>query len=331
MSSLSPSASPGDAHTGAPAALAHLPVTLFSVVMGLAGLAIAWKSIFPVFAPAQGFAWLIGLLASALLVFLFGAYALKALRHQPEVLAELRHPVRLNFFPAASIGLLLLSVFWVEHTSLARMLWTAGAILHLGLTLFVMNSWIHHSHYAITHANPAWFIPVVGNIIVPLSGVPLGHGELSWFFFSIGLLFWLVLLTIVIYRLFFHEALPPRLTPTLFILLAPPSVGFLAYVGLNGGLDNGARLLYYVALFLALLLASNGVRFWRTPFFLSSWAYSFPLAALSIATMKMAVLSGQPVLKWLAEALLLVLTVIVAWLVVRTLQAVRQGKVCIPE
>ena len=341
MSNPTPSASPSQATVQQPlgasapvdvtSSLAHLPVTLFSIVMGLAGLAIAWKSVFPASALAQGLAWLIGLLASLVLVFLVAAYALKIRRHPAEVAAELRHPVRLNFFPAISIGLLLLSIFWVGHPVLADLLWGGGALLHLGLTLYVMNSWIHHSHYAITHANPAWFIPVVGNIIVPLAGVPLGHIEVSWFFFSIGLLFWLVLLTIVIYRLFFHEALPPRLTPTLFILLAPPSVGFLAYAGLHGSLDQGARILYYAALFLALLLASNGLRFWRIPFFLSSWAYSFPLAALATATMKMAVLSGQPALEWLAEALLLLLSVIVAWLVVRTVQAFAQGRVCVPE
>ena len=78
-----------------------------------------------------------------------------------------------------------------------------------------------------------------------------------------------------------------RLTPTLFILLAPPSVGFIAYLQLIGSLDAFARILYYTALFLSLLLASNALRFLRIPFFISAWAYSFPLAALTIATLVM--------------------------------------------
>ena len=61
------------------------------------------------------------------------------------------------------------------------------------------------------------------------AGVHLVSPEIFWFFFSIGLVFWLVLLAIVLYRLFFHEHLPARLAPTLFILLAPPSVGFITY------------------------------------------------------------------------------------------------------
>ena len=74
------------------------------------------------------------------------------------------------------------------------------------------------------HLNPAWFIPVV-NIIVPLGSVHFAPLELSWFFFGIGLVFWIVLLAVVMYRLFFRAA-GLRLTLTLFILLAPPSVGF---------------------------------------------------------------------------------------------------------
>jgi tellurite resistance protein len=34
-----------------------------------------------------------------------------------------------------------------------------------------------------------------------------------------------------------------------------------------------------MALFLALLLASNALRFLRLPFFISAWACSFPLTA----------------------------------------------------
>lgn len=311
--------------------LAHMPVTLFSVVMGLAGLAIAWAKVFGAARWSQSIALAIALVASAVMLLLVFSYGAKLVRYPREVLAELRHPVRINFFPTLSIGLLLLSVVWQQWPVVALLLWGGGAALQLMLTVVVMSSWIHHGHYGIHHLSPAWFIPVVGNIVVPLSGVHLGYYELSWFFFSIGLLFWLVLLTIIMYRLFFHEPLPERMIPTLFILLAPPSVGFLAYTSLNGGLDNFARLLYYSALFLALLLVSNGARFWRMPFFLSSWAFSFPMAALAIATTKMALLSDQPLLQWLAQGLVMVLSLIVLWLVVRTLMAVRHQQICAPE
>jgi tellurite resistance protein len=312
--------------------LEHFPIALFSMVMGTAGLALAWLKAHAVLGmPVVVGEGLRGV-ASALFVFLLVFYGLKALRYPQAVRLEMRHPIRVNFFPTLSISLLLLASAYLEVApEVAFWLWGTGAALHLGLTLAIFGSWLHHTHYDIKHANPAWFIPVVGNIIVPVAGVRLASPELSWFFFSIGLVFWLVLLTIVLYRLFFHEPLPVRLAPTLFILLAPPSVGFIAYTNLTSEIDAFGRVLYYTALFLALLLASNAVRFLRLPFFISAWAYSFPLAALTLATLVMSTRLPNPVFTLLGFGLLALISLVVAVLVVRTLLAVWRREICTPE
>lgn len=327
---------PASAATAAPqlphSRLAHYPIPLFATVMGTSGLAIAWKKAGHVLGlPAE-----IGLALQwwALLLFVMIAlgYLAKVVSHWEDVKKEFAHPVRLNFFPAISICLLLLAVAFADTTPYsAGALWMAGATLHLGFTLVVMSSWIHHTRYDIKHANPAWFIPVVGNVIVPVAGVAFAPIGISWFFFSIGLVFWIVLLTIVMYRLFFHEPLPERLTPTLFILIAPPAVAFIAWLKLNGGIiDAFAQILYNVALFLTLLLAANALRFFRLRFFLSTWAYSFPLAAITIATLIMAEHGGAfyVALSWL---LLTILTTVLLLLTLRTLKAVRCGEICVPE
>jgi tellurite resistance protein len=300
--------------------------------MGLAGLTLAWQKAHAVLgAPLIISAGLRGVV-SALFIVLLIIYGLKALRYPQAIGMEARHPIRINFFPTVSISLLLLAIAYLETAPQAAFwLWVAGAILHLGFTLAIFGSWIHHTHYDIKHANPAWFIPVVGNIIIPVAGVRLASPELSWFFFSIGLVFWMVLLTIVLYRLFFHEPLPVRLAPTLFILLAPPSVGFIAYIGLTGELDAFARILYYTALFLALLLASNALRFLRLPFFISAWAYSFPLAALTLATLIMGARLPGSVFALIGIGLLALLSLVVAVLVFRTMVAIQRREICVPE
>ncbi|MFZ1860726.1 MAG: SLAC1 anion channel family protein [Candidatus Competibacter sp.] len=312
--------------------LEHFPVTLFSSVMGASGLTLAWLKAHAVLgAPVIVGEGLRGV-ASALFVLLLVFYLLKAARHPEAVKLEMRHPIKINFISTISISLLLLSVCYLEAAPvLAFWLWVTGAVLHLGLTLGVFGSWIHHTHYAIQHANPAWFIPVVGNIIVPVAGIRLASPEISWFFFSIGVVFWIVLLTIVLYRLIFHEPLPARLAPTLFILLAPPSVGFIAYVNMTGAVDGFARVVYYTALFLALLLASNAVRFLRLPFFISAWAYSFPLAALTLATLVMSVHLPDAIFQPLGMGLLALLSLVVTALAVRTLIAVWRREICRPD
>lgn len=312
--------------------LEHFPVLLFSSVMGMSGLAIAWRKAHLVLGAPAAVGDGVRLIASGLFLLLAGLYAAKWMRHPGAALAESRHPVRINFLSTISIGMLLLATAWLgEAPRTAFAVWVAGAMLQLALTLRTIGSWIHHAHYDIRHANPAWFIPVVGNIIAPIAGMQLAPPEVSWFFFSIGIVFWAVLLTIVMNRLFFHEPLPARLTPTMFILLAPPSVGFVAWTALTGEIDAFGKVLYYIALFLALLLASNALRFLRLPFFISSWAYSFPMAGLTIATVTMFEHTGGAVMAYLALGLLAAISVVIALLTARTVLAVWRGEVCVPE
>ncbi len=318
--------------TPAAGSLAHFPVSLISTVMGLTGLAIAWQKAHLAFGVSSA-VWIgIAMLASLVFVSLICLYAMKLVRFPDAVRGEWRHPVRVSFFPTISISLMLLAAVWGETApSVAFVLWAAGAVLQLLFTLSILSSWMFHTHYDIKHATPAWFIPVVGNLFVPIGGARFCSPEVGWFFFSIGIVFWLVLMIIIFYRVFFHEPVPARLQPTLFILLAPPAVGFVAYGVLVPELDTPAPLLYYFALFTALLLGANTPRFVRGGFFVSAWAYSFPLAAITIASFSMAQRSGLSFFLGLAGTLLAVATTVIGLLVVKTLGAARRNAICVPE
>ena len=325
--------------------LKNFPVSFFSVVMGLAGFSIAWEKAAEVlhtshYLGLEGSAFVnalayIGapaiLMTLVVFVFLLGIYGTKLLKYPQAVAAELKHPVKLSFFPAISIGMLLLSIGLLPIASgLAEVFWIAGASLHLLFTLYVISSWMHHEHYETQHINPAWFIPAVGNVLVPIAGVALGYIEISWFFFSIGIVFWVILFTLLFNRVLFHNPLPKHLVPTFFILIAPPAVGFIAYLKLNGGqIDSFAHILYYIGLFLTLLLFFQFKQFSNLPFFLSWWAYSFPIAAITIASFLMFALTQQPFFVVVAGLLLLVLTSIIFLLLLKTVQAVMAKKICV--
>jgi len=79
------------------------------------------------------------------------------------------------------------------------------------------------------------------------------------------------------------------------------------------------------------LLFSQARRFFRLDFYLSWWAYSFPLAAVSIACMRMFDQTGVALHAYLGFALLTLLTGIVLMLSVSTVIAVRERGICIPE
>ena len=320
------------AATGERSRLRLFPVSFFAVVMGLAGFAIAVQRAETILGLPSGAGHVLGWMALAVFALIAALYTLKLVRHPNDVLKELAHPIKLSFFPAISIGLILLSIA-VRGTSstLAFILLSVGAPLQLLLTLFVLSRWITHTTFEIHHSNPSWFIPVVGNILVPLAAVDLGLFEVAWFFFSVGLVFWIVLQTIVLNRVIFHAPLPAKLAPTFFILMAPPAVGFIAYVKLTGAVDGFARILLYTALFTALLLLALYRKFIGLKFFLSWWAYSFPVAALAIASMLMHSVTGFTFFAVLGWVLLALLTAIIFGLVARTLKAIRAGEICVEE
>jgi tellurite resistance protein len=268
----------------------------------------------------------------ALLAVVSIGYLAKIIRHPDAVKAEWNHPVRIAFFPAISISLLLLSAALLAgHKAIAGPLWWIGMALQGVLALSVISAWIGHRSFAPVHVSPAWFIPAVGNVIVPLAGVPLGHTELSWLFFSAGVMFWIVLLTLVINRLMFHDPLPGRLVPTLVILIAPPSVAFIAWTRLSGGVDSFGHILLSLAYVFTLIVLTQAPKFMRLPFALSWWALSFPIAALSTASF----LYGRELQSQshivIGTGLLVLLLIIVGGLLARTALAVRRGQICQPE
>ncbi|MDP2783416.1 MAG: SLAC1 anion channel family protein [Sulfurimicrobium sp.] len=312
------------------ARLKNFPISWFAIIMGMAGFTIAWNRAEHVFDTGLCVSSVLLGITTTLFVALTLIYAAKAFKYPQEVMGEVRHPVKLAFVPTFSIGLLLLSIAYLHIApTLSFWLWTVGTILHLAITLYVLSSWIHHTKYEIAHLNPAWFIPVVGNILVPVAGVHHASIEISWFFFSLGLFFWPVLTAIIFYRLIFHASLPERFMPTLFIFIAPPAVGFISWYNLTGGVDAFARVLYFVGLFFTLLLLSQFSYFARIKFFLSWWAYSFPIAAITIATLIMAKATGLALYAWIGAGLLTALTLLIAMLLVRTALAVARREICV--
>lgn len=318
--------------------LQFFPISFFAAVLGLTGMTIAFQRAERLL--GMPFAISNVLLAASLAVFLAIAtfYALKAARYPDAVKREFAHPIKINFFPTISISLLLFSIAFMRlNSDVSRAFWIAGVIIHLLFTIAILSAWMHRPTFQIQHINPAWFIPMVGNIIVPIAGVEHAPAEISWFFFSIGLIFWLALFILFLNRIIFHNPLPERLTPTLFIMIAPPAIGFISYLRLmerevsSFELDGFARILYYFALFIFIVLLTQYRQFVKIPFYLSWWAYSFPMAAITIATVLMASKTNMLFFQGLAYLLLIALASLIALLLFRTIAAIVQRKICVED
>ena len=312
--------------------LEHFPNAFFAMVMGLAGLTLAAERLEKSldFTHTASLALLFA--TAAIFLVLLGFYGMKALRYPEQIRWEWNHPVRMCFFPAASIGIILMGTAMEPFSQAVSIgTWALGAGLHLVGTLAVLTAWISHRNFETLHLNPAWFIPVVGNIIVPIAASRFGFMELGWFFFSVGSVFWIVLLTLVFNRLVFHNPLPERLLPTLMILIAPPAVGFVAYVSLTGGLDPFARILYNTGVFFFLIILTQVPKLIRIPFALSWWAYSFPLAAVTISTLLFAEKAQSDLHLIAGIGLFGLLILVIAGLLIRTAKAIANRQICKPE
>lgn len=95
----------------------NLPVNLFGSVMGLAGLALAWRLSGQYYGIGGVFGEAIGALAGMVFVLLTLGYLIKWAKHPGVVKAEFNHPISSNFFGTVTIALLLLSAVAAPTTN----------------------------------------------------------------------------------------------------------------------------------------------------------------------------------------------------------------------
>ncbi len=208
-------------------------------------------------------------------------------------------------------------------------MWGVGAVAMLGFAWLIVDRWMGNRQQ-IAHATPAWIVPVVGLLDVPLAlpglGLPPLHG-LMVACVAIGLFFAVPLFTMVFARLLFETPLPDALTPSLLILVAPFAVGFSTYVATTGTVDLFAEALYALNLFILAVLLGRLRRLGSCcPFRVSWWAVSFPLAASAAAAVRFAGARPGPVTDAVALALLALASIVIAGLMVRTLVGVARGE-----
>lgn len=313
--------------------LCNFHITFFAIVLGMAGFTLSVQKaggLIPAFHPVSTvLLWI----TVTLFVMVCGIYFAKVVSCQGALQKEFNHPIKINFFPLIAKILLVLSVVLLERDmTLSFYSWAVGTALQFVASIVIIAAWIQHDRFRIEHMTPGWFIPIVGSVIIPIAGVKHGYPELSWFFFSVGIIYWLILLVIVLYRMFFHAPIAERLMPTLFILFAPPAIGFIAYVRLTGGsIDAFGRVLYYFSLFMFMLVLYQLPKLLKIRFYISWWAYSFPMAAKTLASFLMLSLINNWFLSFVTWFELAFLTLIIIVLTIKTIKAISLGEICVED
>ena len=318
-----------------PENLQHLSFNWFAIVMSVAGLSLAWLRAVPVLGDGAG---AVALVLAGLAALVFVALAvLSWIRWQVQgaaVAAELAHPARHAFVGAIPVSLLLLATAGVSllGTSMwLALLWWAGSLLQLAVTAWVLGRWLRAdaaqglSWPALT---PVLFIPVVGNVLAPLAGVPLGAGGWAAAQFGMGALLWPVVLALLLVRIATQGLWPERLLPATFIAITPPALIGLGALQL-GGSPVLAWMGWGVALLMLLWCAPLIRRILAQPFAIGFWSLGFPLAAFAALSLRLAFMN--PTAQLIAVVALALASLVVLWLALASWKSWRQGTLLAPE
>ncbi|MDO5700057.1 MAG: hypothetical protein Q4P36_01110 [Bowdeniella nasicola] len=322
-----------------PPRLARTPFASFAAVMGLAGLAGAWGHAARLLAMPQEIATILLIVAATLWLALLVVQIARLIRHRAAVRTEVTSPFAGVFVSTFTVGSLALAAAAHPYLgSATAYLWWPATVLHLIVSVHVFGMWLARSDVDLTTLSPAWFIPVVGTMVSSFAGAWLAPTAIAVGLWALGFLLWFSMQAIVLRRIFVADRpLPPRLRPTLAILVAPPAVALIGWHALIAAPPSPAftgaitvmmsltpvvdAALVATGLFFAVLVLLPRTALYGAPFTLTWWATSFPFAALASAIV-LATAGGA--YWWLGSLALGGATGWILLLVVRSMVAVRR-------
>lgn len=308
--------------------LEFLPISIFGAVMALCGLCFSWRLAQKMWTLSYVVSEIIGSVAILSFITLSCAYVAKYCMYPQIVKREFLNNSSVCFFATFIISLLLASGIILPYfRHIAIFIWILGAALMFFFAWYILRRWIDNEQL-FDDALPAWLMPVVGTLNVPIVGMLLkieGLREICFLFFAIGMVFTFILFPIIFSRIFFRSSLSVLVQPTFLILTAPFSLAFSAYDALIGKQDMIMSVFFNFNIFLFIILVSKIMLMKICPFHVSWWSISFPLVAITISIFHYA--EHQPTLihQVFAGILLIASTLIIAYLFIQTIHLILAG------
>lgn len=340
----------------------------FAVVMGTGGLAnvLHWFGKNSLTAnTAAIFLWILN---SILFVLLLYPWVIRWLYYREQVMADLKHPLTSNFFITMPAGCIILGTNFLLIGQpylpplflyyLGLVLYIAGAFLAMTFSVIGFFNLVSREELGPEPINFAWLMMPVVNIVIPLLGnllvKILGPEHLSAaklinlfdiIFYGTGAVLFMVMAIIVFNRLIMHRLPPAMAAPTFWVLLGPIGVGTLSLFGLADiakflgtlssveGIKFGGLILWGFGFWAFIFTLSLTIKYLKTegiPFSLSWWAFLFPMAAYTLATLGVYEYTGISLVQ--GYAVFLTMLLLGMWIVtfVRTVTAARKGKLFAP-
>jgi tellurite resistance protein len=301
-------AAPSSAAPSSAAVSGMLPLSLFGIPLGVAGLGAGWSAArADLGAPAWPEEVLYGA-ASALWIVLTTIYLLRGLRRKGAFRADLRHQVAGPFASFIPLVGILLSAHYSEYAP-ALGAWACLASI-AALTVVATQLFAHWvtGGVSMQSIHPGYFLPVVAGSFVASIGFSSVHAhDAALAAFGIGAFFWLVVGTVVTVRLMTAGELPPAARTGLSAYLAAPATASVAWMvshpGPMGALQLGLTGVLVIMLLMQVFLLGEYRRLSFSPLF---WVFTFPVATTAnyaVRWFAASNLPGRETYSWIILAL----------------------------
>jgi len=260
--------------------LKDMPIALTGLALGIAGISGAWTNLTGNFTIS-----IIGVCISSILVLII---ILKYILHPKILIEELSCPVLGSVIPTLDMTLMIISSIIVKYNSfLGRSIWIGAIIIHCIFSISFMKH--RMKDFQLEHMVPSWFVPPIGIVVACTTSNEMGFGKLTEILFYFGLILYIIMLPIMLYRILFGDKIANTKLPTFAVMGAPANLCLAGYLSFMDHPDYFfATSLAYLGIFTTFLVYISFVRIFYIPFSPLYASFTFPLGIGATALLKYA-------------------------------------------
>lgn len=263
-----------------------LPTPVAGLALGIGSMGWCLENVLPLHGAGQN----IGALIAAILL---GIMLVRFILHPDTLNEDIRHPVAGSIVPTFAMAVMVVSKALGHYLPVTgQALWVGAVIAHLIALVFFI--WYRAKDLKMHHMVPSWFVPPVGIIVADVTCPGNAYTEFALVLLAIGMVSYLLMLPLMIYRLIFRSEVPDAAKPTIAIMAAPASLSLAGYLTVVKDPSMlVCSILLGISLLMTLVIYFAFFHLLRLPFSPGYAAFTFPMAIGATALYKMASLVSQ--------------------------------------
>ena len=311
----------------AAAVLRRTPPNFFAAPFGLTGLGAVWRAAGDGAGAAAVIGDVVAALAAVVWLVLLGGWCSRVAGTPGRLAADLRDPVLGPFVSLIPIVALQLGVALARHApSVGRVVVDVCIAVIVVLGGWLTGQWIA-GEVDQDRVGPAYFLPTLaGGFLASACAAAVGQRGLAELCFGVGVLCWVTLGPLVLWRLVVRPMLPPALVPSLAIEVAPPALAGLAWTALHPAPDTVSLGLAGFGILMIVAQCRLLPVYRSVPFGPGHWSFTFPYCAAVLFALHWITVLDVPGRAVLAAVLVGVTTVFVGAVAAGTVVALRRGR-----